>query len=648
MKKGYFPHYFNAPENQQYIGAIPDKKYYAPDQMTTDDRSKFLKWYQDRLDEDYVFDFKKELAEYCKSNVDILRRSRLNFREDFIKIANIDPLQRITIASVCMSVYRSKFMPENTIGIIKDTIKAETFSKISIKWLNWHSDMQGLHIQHAMNGGEHKITNVGKVDGFCKATNTVYEFQGCFWHGCKKCYTENTINPWNQVEMGELQNRTEIKNRKIKDLGYNLIETYECELAKNSDFKKWSKENDIELITPLNPRDAFFGGRTNVTKLRYDFKDNEKGRYVNFVRLYPTVQNFKTYLVGHPTKILNPIIYDKKWFVFVKCKIDPPRNLYRPVLPVRTMCGKSEKLLFPLCRTCAEYQQQTPYEHDQEQRSIMGTWCTNEMNKAIEKGYRIQGFTRFGTSRNTRDTRIYEVWHFDKTRNTLFRDYVKEFMPIKMENSKPPAVGANCTYKSIEDFKQVVKDRLDINLDKIEYNAGMRQIAKLCLNSLWGEFGQRLNLTQTKYVTEPKEFYGVLLDEIVDDLNVQFLRSDMVQMNYNIKDKFVDNHYNTNIFVAAFTTSHACEMLYGVLDKLGDQVLGYDTDSCWYVDRPGGNTIDTCDSLGDLTDELEGDHITKWCGTGPKSYAYETNKGKIACKVKGFTLNYISRYSTSI
>ena len=78
----------------------------------------------------------------------------------------------------------------------------------------------------------------------------------------------NTINPWNQVEMGELQNRTKIKNRKIKDLGYSLIETYECELAKNSDFKKWSMENDIELITPLNPRDDFFGGRTNVTKLR--------------------------------------------------------------------------------------------------------------------------------------------------------------------------------------------------------------------------------------------------------------------------------------------------------------------------------------------------------------------------------------------
>ena len=124
MKKGYFPHYFNIPENQNYVGRIPDKQYYAPDQMNYDARNKFLKWYQDRLNENYVFDFKKELVEYCKSDVDILRRSMLKFGEDFIKIASIDPLQYITIASVCMAVYRSKFMPKNTIGVIKTLPKA--------------------------------------------------------------------------------------------------------------------------------------------------------------------------------------------------------------------------------------------------------------------------------------------------------------------------------------------------------------------------------------------------------------------------------------------------------------------------------------------------------------------------------------------
>ena len=124
---------------------------------------------------------------------------------------------------------------------------------------------------------EHFIPTVGLVDVFCKKTNTVYEFQGCFWHGCQRCYTSDRINPVNQRDMLELR-VTEQKNRRIRDLEYNLVEVYECELQKNTMFKKWCKNNTIDIVTPLNPRDAFFGGRTNVTKLTYNFKPNEYQR----------------------------------------------------------------------------------------------------------------------------------------------------------------------------------------------------------------------------------------------------------------------------------------------------------------------------------------------------------------------------------
>ena len=461
-------------------------------------------------------------------------------------------------------------MPENTIGIIKDVPK-NTCSKTSVQWLKYIFETENVYIQHAMNSGEYFISDVGKVNGFCKTTNTVYEFQGCFWHGCPKCYTEDRINPINQRDMIELQRTTELKNIQIRDLGYNLVEVYECEIQKNNDFKKYCKINTVELVGPLNPRDAFFGGRKNVTKLTYDFKPGEKGRYVDFVSLYSTVNFFKEYPVGHPIKIYNPKTYDSKWKGFVQCKIEPPRGLYHPVLPVRLRCGKSDKLLFPLCRTCATTQHQEKCNHTNDGRAFTGTWCTNKIALALKKGYRI--------------LEIFEAWHFHETTDTLFRNYVRDFMKLKMDSSKPPK-------EDIVVFRKKVKDHLGIELGDIKYNAGMRQIAKLCLNSLWAKFDQRVNQTQTEYVTEPKDFYKILLNDTNEDINIQFLTKDMVQMNYNLKDQFVDNYNNTNIFVAAFTTSHAREMLYGVLDKLGDQVLGYDTDSCWYVDRPGGNTID--------------------------------------------------------
>ena len=81
-----------------------------------------------------------------------------------------------------------------------------------------------------------------------------------------------------------------------------------------------------------------------MTKLTYEFKPGEKGWYVDFVSLYPTVNFFKKYPLEHPTKICNPKTYDPKWFGFVQCKIEAARGLYHPVLPVRLKYGQLDKL----------------------------------------------------------------------------------------------------------------------------------------------------------------------------------------------------------------------------------------------------------------------------------------------------------------
>ena len=181
LKKGYFPHYFNKECNKNFVGLIPSKKHYGYNQMKPDERSKFLKWYEERVSENYVFDFKNEILEYCRSDVDILRRGIMKLREDFIKLENIDPLRYITIASVCMKIYRSNYMPKKTIAIAPEYAKTDNFSKMSIIWLYYMSN--GFNIKHTLNGGEKKLAlgnKTYKVDGFCEETNTVYEFYGCF------------------------------------------------------------------------------------------------------------------------------------------------------------------------------------------------------------------------------------------------------------------------------------------------------------------------------------------------------------------------------------------------------------------------------------------------------------------------------------
>ena len=63
-KKGYFPHLFNIKDNQNYVGNLPDAKYYSPDSMTTSARTEFLAWHQQNANA--TFDFKKEMLAYCR------------------------------------------------------------------------------------------------------------------------------------------------------------------------------------------------------------------------------------------------------------------------------------------------------------------------------------------------------------------------------------------------------------------------------------------------------------------------------------------------------------------------------------------------------------------------------------------------------
>ncbi|XP_072384507.1 uncharacterized protein [Diabrotica undecimpunctata] len=600
LKKGYFPHFFNVPENQQYVGALPNPKYYGPNTMKEKQRTAFLEWYEAHKNDE--FDFQRELHAYCDSDVDILRRGCLEFRKEFLGIANIDPFQYLTIASVCMAIYRAKYLQPNTIGVVKQDLK-DTYSEASIKWLSQFPD-----VQHALNGGEITICSA-KVDGYDACTNTVYQYHGCFWHGHPECFAPNTINHVNNEAMSDLYERTLWRAAQIKEAGYKLVEMWECEWLKSKECKNAPSP---QIVEPLKPREAFFGGRTNAIKLNVTGK---KLRYIDIVSLYPTVQYYDRYPIGHPVKIHAPESYEPSWFGLVHCQILPPTNLYHPVLPVKT-----DKLMFPLCNQCA-LEDCEHCDHDDSERALKGTWTTLEINKALEKGYKM--------------LKVYEVWNFEQTSTDLFKGYVKDFMKIKLETSPH-------TYASNEEYARVVKEQMgiDLDLEKISTNLGKRAVAKLCLNSLWGKFGQRMNMNQTAYVVDLKRWYELLMDDKINMTNVIFVNDHIAQVSYDYKDVFVEDPRSTNIFVALFTTSNARLRLYDMIDRLGEDVAYFDTDSVVYIDD-GLNTVETGEMLGDWSDELgSDDYIVEWQATGPKSYYYKTVEGKEVTKIKGFTLNY--------
>ena len=106
------------------------------------------------------------------------------------------------------------------------------FSKIAIEWLNSIMKKENIFIQHAENIGEKELILNNKrikCDGFCNATNTIYEFHGNFFHGHPLLYNKNDINPLTKKTFNELYKNTIERESLIKNNGYNLITIWESD-----------------------------------------------------------------------------------------------------------------------------------------------------------------------------------------------------------------------------------------------------------------------------------------------------------------------------------------------------------------------------------------------------------------------------------
>ena len=186
--KGYFPHAFNKEENQNYVGPIPCQNDYGVNFMKPGEREAFMAWHDEQVANNYRYDFHQEIIKYCRSDVDILRKCCLLYREMFRKETDIDPFNKaLTIASYCQEVYRTNFLKKDTIAVFNNhrqwKIKQ---SNVAVKWLSYISEKEDLYIQHVRNSGEKRVEGYS-LDGYCEETNTAYEYQGCFWHGKDLC-----------------------------------------------------------------------------------------------------------------------------------------------------------------------------------------------------------------------------------------------------------------------------------------------------------------------------------------------------------------------------------------------------------------------------------------------------------------------------
>ena len=212
--------------------------------MNANERLELLTWYEGLCMRNYVVDIQKELEEYCRSYVDILRRCCLQFKQLMEETCNIYPFKYcVIIASAYNRVFRQNFLEENTVGLIPSQgyQPARKYSIMALKWLAWVHHQTGDRILHALNGGKQRIDG-NYVNGYNPERSTIYEIMGCLWHGCSWCYLHDTMNPLNDTSMEDLLEGTNRRIERFKKLGFRVEVKWECdfkrELTANLDCKQ--------------------------------------------------------------------------------------------------------------------------------------------------------------------------------------------------------------------------------------------------------------------------------------------------------------------------------------------------------------------------------------------------------------------------
>lgn len=371
-------------------------------------------------------------------------------------------------------------------------------------------------------------------------------------------------------------------------------------------YRTWFMPPETLVILKKNAytmiRSSLRGGRTdkraNWIKMTPERKEKgDKIVYVDFKSLYPSVQKCDVhdthYPVGNPVwgrfkgpssnaKLINDM-GDKTGFVTISCV--PLKYVTHPTLHrvgSYDPMDASKKLLF----------ENDPKDYE--------TYGWPEIQEAIRCG-------------EIEVTYVHDACLFEKGTN-VFGDYVNFFFEVKDQA-------------------------------EVDGNAGLRALAKLLLNSLWGKLGQR-SYPITEWVEDCSRRDHLMHEFEKGKLElVSCVLKDDKRAFFQYRDvEDLPNMANTAAQVAAFVSMWGRVILHKkILSVHGMRALYCDTDSAIVYLRNNGVSRDEItlgSNLGDLTDEVgkkakgnvkrNNPYISEYIGVVPKTYAF-----RIQCDLPG-------------
>jgi hypothetical protein len=370
----------------------------------------------------------------------------------------------------------------------------------------------------------------------------------------------------------------------------------------------------------IDPRNALHGGRTEVFKTFYETKNEQELIFgFDISSQYPAVMALDTYAVGvkrsrnYSIEALTTALLNGSFCGLVKCDVECPKDLYVPLLPSK---NDRKSLIFDLAD------------------KVNQTYASPELSYALENGYKI--------------TKLYNTYSYE-AKTGIFKDYVACFYQMKITNTK------HYTQEECSNLNKSFEAKglnICIKSEDTCDNPGLRGVAKLFLNSLWGKFGTREIMTEYSYARSMREYYSFTSNDKIKVLNLHVIHDNLIEVLYERNANLTDPPDYVSPITAVFTTSNARVRLAKFMKILHPEQLFYcDTDSCYFRYDPNNikhvdprtaklpDKVELGDGLGQW--EMEVWDGKRWCATGCKCLGMQHHCPKNDfLKAKGITIDF--------
>ena len=147
------------------------------------------------------------------------------------------------------------------------------------------------------------------------------------------------------------------------------------------------------------------------------------------------------------------------------------------------------------------------------------TWSSVELKKALEVGYVI--------------TQIHSALQYLKL-DGLMNNYAATFIQMKIENEKE-LTQAECD--EINKYHNDLGFSFEIKPENCKFNPGLRQVAKICLHSLWGKFAQRTNLSSYDFLYTYTSLIRKMFDPSISTESWNIINKDCIEFRYCATEK---------------------------------------------------------------------------------------------------------------